>query len=551
MAKGWGGLRPGAGRKKNGGPNGSAKRKAKSEDKKRFVIDRFKARQIIAMSAASAARQRGPQWNPFQLPQFPPQAVPPKKHQMAMDFGFAWGGGQWSQGYLGQVGAEGLLFMGYPFLSELAQRPEYRIITETIATEMTREWIKIKVTGSEVEEDEEGEQFNEPEDDDDDAEGGESGGEGEQYNEPGEEEGENEKTDVSGEDALPGQMPEGQEKEQPQPQPGAAPQQPGMTPQETAESEAEAEEKEQKREEREKRKKEKADKIKQIEDEFERLQVRDHFKLAAIHDGFFGRGHIFLDFGQDEAVEPGELATPIGNSRNEMSRQKIPKGSLRAIRNVEPVWTYPTTYNATNPLQDDWYNPQVWYVMGQQVHASRLLTFIARPVPDMLKPAYAFGGLSMSQLAKPYVDIWLKTRKSVGDLIHSFSVMVLKTDMQADVQLGGDSSLMARVDMFNALRDNNGTFVLNNATEDFMNVSASLGGLHELQAQAQEHMASVARIPLVKFTGISPTGLNASSEGEMRAYYDTIHAYQENFFRPNLTQGLQFCTVIAVWRDRR
>ena len=227
MAKGWGGLRPGAGRKKNGGPNGSAKRKPKSEDKKRFVIDRFKARQIIAMSAASAARQRGPQWNPFQLPQFPPQAVPPKKHQMAMDSGFAWGGGQWSQGYLGQVGAEGLLFMGYPFLSELAQRPEYRVITETIATEMTREWIKIKVTGSEVEEDEEGEQFNEPEDDD---------AEGEQYNEPEEEEGENEKTDVSGEDALPGQMPDGQEKEQPQPQPGAAPQQPGMTPQETAES---------------------------------------------------------------------------------------------------------------------------------------------------------------------------------------------------------------------------------------------------------------------------------------------------------------------------
>ena len=73
-----------------------------------------------------------------------------------------------------------------------------------------------------------------------------------------------------------------------------------------------------------------------------------------------------------------------------------------------------------------------------------------------------------------------------------------------------------------------------------MNVSASLGGLHELQAQAQEHMASVARIPLVKFTGISPTGLNASSEGEMRAYYDTIHAHQENFFRPNLTKVLNF-----------
>jgi hypothetical protein len=50
-------------------------------------------------------------------------------------------------------------------------------------------------------------------------------------------------------------------------------------------------------------------------------------------------------------------------------------------------------------------------------------------------------------------------------------------------------------------------------------------------------MASVSRIPLVKFTGIQPAGLNASSEGEIEVYDDTIAAYQNRFFAPNLTRS--------------
>jgi hypothetical protein len=48
--------------------------------------------------------------------------------------------------------------------------------------------------------------------------------------------------------------------------------------------------------------------------------------------------------------------------------------------------------------------------MSREVHRSRLLTFIGRELPDILKPAYAFGGLSMSQMLKPYVDNRLRSR---------------------------------------------------------------------------------------------------------------------------------------------
>ncbi len=82
--------------------------------------------------------------------------------------------------------------------------------------------------------------------------------------------------------------------------------------------------------------------------------------------------------------------------------------------------------------------------------------------------------------------------------------------------------------------------MLDKDSEEFDNVTVPLSGLHELQAQSQEHMCSVTGIPLVKFTGISPTGLNASDEGQIRVFYDAIAAYQEKFFRENLTKVFHF-----------
>ena len=178
--------------------------------------------------------------------------------------------------------------------------------------------------------------------------------------------------------------------------------------------------------------------------------------------------------------------------------------------------------------------------MGTQIDGSRLLTLVSRPVPDMLKPSYGFGGVSLSQLAHRYIEIWLKTKQSVADLIHSFSVMVLMTDLSTLLAPSDAGGLIARAEMFNAMRDNQNLMVANKDTEDFKNVSASLSGLHELQAQAQEHICSIARIPLVKFTGISPAGLNASSEGEIRAYFDTIAAYQNRSLRAPLHRLVNF-----------
>lgn len=433
---------------------------------------------ILAISERHAKQTRKPEHNPFRFAIHPAKATPPEKSglQMASDSALsgnnAFAAEAWAGAFNGLAG-EGLEFLGYPYLAELSQRPEYRVISETIADDASRKWIDFEVAGDENENRRRTKR--------------DPVGEAERASDPDER-----KKRIKGAG--------------------------------------------------------KTDKVKALKDDQARLEVRDKFYALSRDDGFFGRSHLYLNFGEDLSGNRDELKTPIGNGRDAASKGKVGIGSFKELKVIEAVWTYPLAYNAINPLLPDWYNPRVWYVMGQQIDGSRLLTFVGHPVPDLLKPAYSFGGLSLSQMAKPYVDIWLTTRQSVADLIHSFSVMVLMTDLQTILQPGDAAGLMARVALFNALRDNQGTFVVNKNTEDFKNVSASLAGLHELQAQSQEHVASVVRIPLVKYTGMAPSGLNASSEGEIRSYYDSESAYQNRFYRPHLTRVINF-EQLSLWGE--
>lgn len=266
------------------------------------------------------------------------------------------------------------------------------------------------------------------------------------------------------------------------------------------------------------------EKIKKIEAEFKRLDVRGIIKAAAEHDCMFGRGQIWLE------LEGHDRKTPLV-----LSPTTVKKNSFRRLSTVEATWTTPSAYNAIDPSAADFYKPSGWFMLGAQVHASRLMTIVTRPLPDILKPAFNFAGMSLFQIAEPYVDNWLRTRQSVADLINNFSITALATSMDQVLQGDDDGGdIIARAELFTATRSNKGLMVLDKDREELVQVNTPLSGLHELQAQSQEHMCSVSRLPAIILTGISPSGLNASSDGEIRTFYDWIAAQQEAHWREPL-----------------
>lgn len=347
-----------------------------------------------------------------------PKGVVPDGEGLAMDSG----------GMVGYANAAGVSmnFLGYPILSELSQRSEYRAPVQTLATEMTRKWIQFKSIGSE---------------------------------------------DLSEE-------------------------------------------------------------IKQIEVAFDHFKIREAFKLATEHDGFFGRGNLFIEIDGND-----DRGTPLI-----VDKATIKKGSLKQLKVIEPIWTTPVNYDSIDPTNKYFYKPNMWYVMGKPVHSTRLFTFISHPVSDMLKPSYNFSGLSMTQMMMPYVDNWLSTRDSVSDLIHSFSTSGIKTNMDSLLAEGGEgdaTDIINRAELFNRMRDNRGLMMLDHETEDFFQYNTPLSGLDKLQAQAQEQMAAPCRTPLVVLLGITPSGLNASSEGEISVYNDHVAAQQQNLYTDPLVTILK------------
>jgi phage-related protein (TIGR01555 family) len=260
--------------------------------------------------------------------------------------------------------------------------------------------------------------------------------------------------------------------------------------------------------------------ISELEKAIESFDLLGVFQRAASQECFFGRGQISINIKGADPELPLVLAP-----------QTVKQGTLDSFTTVEAMWTSPSAYNAIDPTAPDFYKPREWFLLGKHVHASRLLTIITRPLPDMLKPAYNFSGMSLSQLAEPYVNNWLRTRQSVSDLINNFSITALATSMDQVLQGCDDGAdVFARADLFTLTRSNRGVMLLDKDREELVQINTPLSGLHELQAQSQEHMCSVSRIPSMILTGISPSGMNASSEGEIRAFYDWVSSQQQSFY---------------------
>lgn len=269
----------------------------------------------------------------------------------------------------------------------------------------------------------------------------------------------------------------------------------------------------------------KTDRVALITSELERFNICDLMRQHIEIEMIFGRSQLAINIrGQEDKCDLPLL----------LNNKGIKQGDLEGFAVIEPIWSTPSTYNSTDPSREDFFKPSKWFVLGKEVHNDRLLTLIMRPVSDILKPAYNFSGISMLQLMKPYVERWQRTADSISDLIVAFSLTGLATDMSDILSGGSATSVAVRAQLFSQIRDNRGLMLTDREKEEFFQFNTPLSGLDALQRQAQEQMAAPSHTPLVKLLGITPAGLNANSDGEIRVYYDYIASLQNAHLLPQI-----------------
>lgn len=263
-----------------------------------------------------------------------------------------------------------------------------------------------------------------------------------------------------------------------------------------------------------------SEEIKTLDALLKRFNVQEVLHDAAVKTGYFGGCLVFIDTGADDAT-------------NRVPLSGIELEKLRRFTVIDPINVTGNVQNTTNPLRQDFYKPNSWFVMGMEVHASRLIRIVQNEPPQMLKPVYNFLGIPQAQILWDYVLHFNACRKATADMALKFSQTVLKTNMTATLmKAGGIEELNKRMRLIAKFRDNNSVTAIDRDNEDIVKIETPLGGLTDVGRQALEFIAAINRTPAVKLLGISPSGFNATGESDIRNYYDHIKSQQEKTLRP-------------------
>jgi hypothetical protein len=209
----------------------------------------------------------------------------------------------------------------------------------------------------------------------------------------------------------------------------------------------------------------------------------------------------------------------------------VTPGSYKGISQIDPYWVTPQldTESAGAPASIHFYEPTWWNVAGRLVHRSHLIVFRTEEVPDILKPTYIYGGVSIPQ--KVYERVYAAERiaNEAPLLALTKRIDVLKTDMSQVVMNG--PAFESRIQNWVYNRDNFGIKTIDE-TEEIQQFDTSLAELDAVIMTQFQLVASAANIPAVKLLGTAPKGFNATGEYEEANYHEELESIQTHDLTP-------------------
>jgi phage-related protein (TIGR01555 family) len=242
----------------------------------------------------------------------------------------------------------------------------------------------------------------------------------------------------------------------------------------------------------------------------------------------------------------------IKNQRPEtpLNLESVRKGDLQYVH----VWSKLEV--GQGPLIEDIGNPfygtPEYYTIGTRtgkqifIHHTRIIRFLGAPRPDILGVSDGWSD-SVLQVAYDAVTNASSSQQHVASLIPE-----AKTDVMYIPGLGemlsteeGTAALTKRFgyaanikSMFNmVLLDGTGaeTSEGESVGETWEQKQIRFADIPDLLTHYLQSVSGAFGVPLTRFLGVSPAGLNATGESDLRQYYDTLGAKQTTELGPALS----------------
>ena len=207
----------------------------------------------------------------------------------------------------------------------------------------------------------------------------------------------------------------------------------------------------------------------------------------------------------------------------------VKKGTYKGIKVIDPFWMRPalTSKSAYDVSSMDFFVPD-FYIIGnnQAIHKSHVIKIVYKEVPDILKPTYYYGGMSLTQMIYEQVFLAEQTSKEAPKLVQNKRLLIMSGSM--DEAIRNTPRFEDKLKALLEARNNYGVY-LTDINQTVQQIETSLMEFPELISTQYLLIAGIAEIPYTKFLGTTPKGFNATGEYEMKSYIQMLKSIQEKF----------------------
>lgn len=206
----------------------------------------------------------------------------------------------------------------------------------------------------------------------------------------------------------------------------------------------------------------------------------------------------------------------------------VKPGSYKGMTQIDPYWVSPLMDQsaASNPAAMDFYEPTWWIINGNRVHKSHFAIMRnGDDVPDILKPAYLYGGIPTPQKIFERIYAAEKTANEAPMLAMSKRLTVMQLDLTQAA--ANQMEFNQRMEYWAALQNNFGVKVIGDA-DNVQQFDTSLAELDATIMTQYQLVAAASNVPATKLLGTAPKGFNSTGEYEARSYHEYLESIQEN-----------------------
>lgn len=261
-----------------------------------------------------------------------------------------------------------------------------------------------------------------------------------------------------------------------------------------------------------------------IRAEEDRLQIPIAANTALAWARLYGGGAILMLTGQD-------LSKPLNLNR-------IKKGGLQRVIVFDRWDLSAMTINTWNVLAANYLQPEFYTVRGgaQQIHWSHFARFNGARLP--LRQMAITQGWGDSELRKCMDDIMdmVASKDGIAELMQEANVDVVKREGLTDeLASDQDDAIISRYALFSQMKSIVHMALLD-GDETYERKTLDLGGVAPVIEMFMTWISGAADIPLTRLFGTSAKGLNATGEGDLTNYYNSIRAKQLTQLDPGMRQ---------------